>query len=134
MAYEDLYRLSVHAVIFDDKQHVLMVRTTYGAKGWTFPGGAVDPGETIHETLIRECREELACDIEINYLSGVYYHKLHNSQAFVFRCQIKGNSPIQLSSEHSEYQYIPVADLKDSHRVKAEDCLRFDRAVFSRKF
>jgi len=108
VAYEDLYRLSVHGVIFDDQQRVLMVRTTYGAKGWTFPGGAIDPGETIHETLTRECREELGCDVEITYLSGVYYHKPHNSQAFVFRCRIKGSDPIRFSAEHSEYQYITV--------------------------
>ncbi len=134
MAYEDLYRLSVHAVVFDDQERVLMVKTTYGAKGWTFPGGAIDPGETIHETLHRECREELGCEISVHYLSGVYYHKLHNSQAFVFRAQLKDSHTIQLSSEHSEYQYIPIAEMKDSHRIKAEDCLRFDRATVSRKF
>jgi 8-oxo-dGTP diphosphatase len=66
MAYFDTYRLSVHAVILDESQRVLMVKTTYGAKGWTLPGGAIDPGETIHETLIRECKEELNADVKVS--------------------------------------------------------------------
>lgn len=134
MAYQDLYRLSVHAAIFDDQENVLMVKTTYGAKGWTFPGGAIDPGETIHETLHRECLEELGQEIEVAYLSGVYYHKQHNSQAFVFRCNLKGKGPIVLSSEHSEFRFFPIEELKDSHRIKAQDCLGFDRSTVSRKF
>ena len=137
MAYEDLYRLSVHAAIFDNKDNVLMVKTTCGAKGWTFPGGAIDPGETIYETVHRECREcieELGQEIDVSYLSGVYYHKLHNSQAFVLRCKLKNEHPIRLSSEHSEYRFFSIKEHKDSHRIKAEDCLNFERSVFSRKF
>jgi len=111
-----------------------MVKTTYGAKGWTLPGGAVDTGETIHETLQRECREELNSEIEIKYLSGVYYHKTHNSQAFVFLCTLKGSRQVKLSSEHSEFKYFPTEELKDSHRIKIEDCLKFDRYTFSGKF
>jgi 8-oxo-dGTP diphosphatase len=134
MAYQDLYRLSVHAAIFNDKNEILMVKTTYGAKGWTFPGGAIDPGETIHETLIRECREELGVEIEVKYLSGVYYHAAHNSQAFVFRCEIKDENEIRLSEEHSEYRYFQIKELKDSHQIKARQCLDFKGATFSEKF
>ncbi|CAO5181722.1 8-oxo-dGTP diphosphatase [Frankia sp. AiPs1] len=32
---------------------------------WEFPGGKVEPGESEHEALARECREELDVDIEI---------------------------------------------------------------------
>lgn len=41
---------------------------------------------------------------------------------------------IHLSEEHSEYQYIPIADLKDSHKAKVEDCINFEKSVISRKF
>jgi 8-oxo-dGTP diphosphatase len=134
MAYGDQYRLSVHAVIFNQNQEVLMLKTTYGAKGWTLPGGAIDAGETIHETLTRECLEEMRCEINIKYLSGVYYHKLHNSQAFVFRCEFKGSTQIHLSEEHSEYKYIPVSELKDSHRIKIEHCINYSGSTLSAKF
>ncbi|WP_283096541.1 (deoxy)nucleoside triphosphate pyrophosphohydrolase [Frankia umida] len=32
---------------------------------WEFPGGKVEPGESEHEALARECREELDVEIEI---------------------------------------------------------------------
>jgi 8-oxo-dGTP pyrophosphatase MutT (NUDIX family) len=134
MAYEDTYRLSVHAVILDERGNPLFVKTTYGAKTWTLPGGAIDPGETIHETLIRECREELGCEVTVRYLSGVYYHRAHNSQAFVFRCEVPADAKILLSAEHSEFRYIPVSELKDSHRRKIEDCLSYRGETVSAKF
>jgi len=41
----------------DDGQVVLV---TWDDRRWTFPGGTVEPGETLEETLIREVAEE-AC-------------------------------------------------------------------------
>lgn len=134
VAYQDLYRLSVHAVFTDKEDRTLFVRTTYGAKAWTLPGGAVDPGETIHETLVRECREELGRDIRVLYLSGVYFHASHNSHAFVFRCEFQDGFEIQLSEEHSEFTYRNTTELKDSHRVKVEDCLNYSGSTKSAKF
>jgi len=134
MAYQDFYRLSVHAVISDADEKVLFVKTTYGAMGWTLPGGAVDPGETVHETLKRECLEELGRDVEVLYLSGVYFHKTHNSHAFVFRCKFSDQKDIQLSSEHSEYRYTPASELKDSHQIKIQDCFGYTGTTVSRKF
>lgn len=32
---------------------------------WEFPGGGVDAGETISQSLIRECREEVGYEVEI---------------------------------------------------------------------
>lgn len=134
MAYNDLYRLSVHALIFDSASRVLFLKTTYGKKDWTLPGGAIDLGETIHETLMRECEEELGRDIRILHLSGVYYHKSHNSHAFVFRCEFADGNDIQLSSEHSEFGYLAPSQVREPHQIKIQDCLDFNGSVVSRKF
>jgi 8-oxo-dGTP diphosphatase len=32
---------------------------------WEFPGGKVEPGETEPAALVRECREELAVELEV---------------------------------------------------------------------
>lgn len=33
--------------------------------GWEFPGGKVDPGETVAQACVREVREELGCEVEV---------------------------------------------------------------------
>lgn len=57
------------AVIWNDKKQILIDRRRpEGAMGglWEFPGGKIEPGETIEECIKREIDEELAIDIEIN--------------------------------------------------------------------
>lgn len=42
MGFEDSFRLSVHAVITDTWNRVLLLRATYGDGAWGLPGGALD--------------------------------------------------------------------------------------------
>ncbi|WP_414621912.1 8-oxo-dGTP diphosphatase MutT [Calothrix sp. CCY 0018] len=56
------------AVIWNDKEQILIDRRRQeGAMGglWEFPGGKIEPGETVKECIKREIDEELAIDIEI---------------------------------------------------------------------
>ena len=41
---------------------------------WEFPGGSVEFGDTIEETIVREIKEEYGFDIEIVELLGVTNH------------------------------------------------------------
>ena len=134
MAFDDMYRMSSHAVITNLDQQVLLLKATYGSYAWGLPGGGLDVGETIHEALKRECKEELGCEIYIDYLSGVYYHSAVNSHAFIFKCVLNPTQNIQLSNEHSEYRWFNLDELSEVQKIRVQDCLDFKGDVMSRSF
>jgi len=49
--------VGVRAAVFDGEGRVFLVKHSYLA-GWHFPGGGVEPGETLLAALTRELREE----------------------------------------------------------------------------
>ena len=134
MAFDDLFRLSAHAVITDTVGSVLLLKANYGDHGWGLPGGALEPGETIHEALLRECREELGCTVDVSYLSGVYYHSAFNSQAFIFRGFLGDGAVVSLSNEHSDYAYTPADEMSKVQQRRVRDCLEYSGVTVSARF
>ena len=54
---------SVSVVAVDPRGRLLFVRTSYGARNWQFPGGAIERGESAEQAARREFREETGCDL-----------------------------------------------------------------------
>ncbi len=134
MAFNDTFRFGAHAIILNPEGCVLQLKKTYGDQGWSLPGGSVDPGETIHQTLYRECREELGVDVRGVVLTGFYYHSRLNAQVGIFRCTIWQDAEIKLSSEHSEYKWMQISELSEIHRIRALDAIEYQGQVASRVF
>lgn len=62
------FRVSGYAIIIHDKK-ILLVNTRSSGK-WFFPGGEVEIGEKIEDTVKREVKEETGIDIEVkNFLT-----------------------------------------------------------------
>ena len=58
--------IGVGAVIVECGRLVLVKRGTEPALGkWSFPGGAVELGETVRDAVIRETKEETRLDVEL---------------------------------------------------------------------
>ena len=134
MAFHDFYRLSSHAVICNEAGQVLLLKANYADQAWGLPGGALDMGETIHQALLRECLEELACEVQIEYLSGVYFHAAVSSHAFIFKCHLAASAEISLSDEHTAYAWFDLEQLSKVQRIRVEDCLNYTGVVQSRSF
>lgn len=59
------------AIIEDQYGRILMQRRSdYG--DWGLPGGAMEAGESIEETMIREVKEETGLDVRRYHLDSVY--------------------------------------------------------------
>ena len=76
-------RLSVKAIIVSDGR-ILALRCSDDEGDWyMLPGGGQAFGETVHEALVRECREEIGAEVEIGPLRFVrdYIAKNHEFAA-----------------------------------------------------
>jgi ADP-ribose pyrophosphatase YjhB (NUDIX family) len=64
-------QLAVSAVIFRDGQVLLVRRAREPGRGlYSVPGGRVEHGETLHEAVAREVREETSLSIGIADFAG----------------------------------------------------------------
>ena len=82
----------VAAIIIDDGK-VFATQRGYGEfkDGWEFPGGKIDPGEAPEEALVREIKEELDTEVEVQELLDTveYDYPTFHLSMDCFICKIK---------------------------------------------
>lgn len=79
---------------------------------WEFPGGKIEVGETPHEALIRELKEELRIEVDVQFekfevTSHQYDFGLVNLTTFI--CSLKKGAP-QLF-EHNAVKWLKPVEL-----------------------
>ncbi|MFF4773971.1 (deoxy)nucleoside triphosphate pyrophosphohydrolase [Microtetraspora fusca] len=79
--------------------------------GWEFPGGKVDPGESDHDALIRECAEELGVKIAVGRRVGGEWPLSSSSVLRVWVATIVSGVPEPL--EHLALRWLGREELYD---------------------
>jgi ADP-ribose pyrophosphatase YjhB (NUDIX family) len=115
----------------DEEGRVLLLRRAYPPYDWVLPGGGAEAGESPTATAVREVREETGLDVELERLTGVYYHADHAAGEFihfVFRGRLPGGADIRpQATEVAEWAFFAPDSLPEpmspSTRLRLLDAL-----------
>ena len=66
---EHTHLVSVAALVTNENDEILLVKSPW--RGWEYPGGLIEPGETFQQALHREIREEAGVEVEITGFVGI---------------------------------------------------------------
>ena len=113
----------VAALIWDNGRFMICQRPAHKARGllWEFVGGKTDPGETMEEALIRECREELGITVSVG---DVYMQVIHDYpdiliRLTLFHCTIAEGTPKLL--EHNDLKWILPSQIPEFDFCPADE-------------
>jgi ADP-ribose pyrophosphatase YjhB (NUDIX family) len=124
------------AVIADGEGRILLHRRA-DSGNWALPGGAMELGETLAESAIREVREETGFAVRVDRIVGIYSDPGHvfaygdgevrQEFSICLACTITGGTRT-VSTESTDVQFFAPADLPalqihQSIRTRIQDYL-----------
>lgn len=113
----------VAALIWDGERFMACQRPAHKARGllWEFVGGKAEPGETLQEALVRECREELAVTISVGdvFLDVIHEYPDLTVHLTLFHASIQEGVPQKL--EHHDIRWITVDEIDQYEFCPADE-------------
>ena len=114
--------INVVAAIIKKDNKVFIAERGYGEfKGkWEFPGGKIEPGETGEEAIVREIKEELKSDIEVEQffyeINDKHEDRDFNVKFYICRL-VKGDLVL---TEHLNSKWVEPKDIVDAEFMEAD--------------
>ncbi len=110
--------LTVLCLIQDGNRLLLQNRIKEDWKGYTFPGGHVEPGESFVDAVIREMKEETGLDIINPKLAGIKQFPIEGGRYIVLLFKATEFSGTVSSSEEGEMEWINADKLSEVNVVE----------------
>jgi 8-oxo-dGTP pyrophosphatase MutT (NUDIX family) len=117
----DLLLVPGVAAVIHDVEGRLLLQERASNEGWSLPGGAIEPGETPEQALLREVLEETCLDVAAARLLGVFggqdYRWVYpNGDAVeyvvsVYRCVVLREVARERDPETKSLQYFARRDM-----------------------
>ena len=118
MSKMEKVELTVLCLIENETQYLLQDRIKEDWKGYTMPGGHVEPGESIVDAVIREVKEETGLTIRNPKLCGVKQFPIEEVRYIVFLFRANHFEGRLVSSEEGKMHWILKEELKEVNLVE----------------
>jgi 8-oxo-dGTP diphosphatase len=122
------------------KQYLLLRRSEqkdFGGGIWECVTGRVDQGEGFEDALLREVREELGVQVQVEHILGTthFYRGSPSPEnelvGVVYLCSLADPASIRISAEHTEFRWLPAAQAIELLSAK-DQSTRWARRVIER--
>ena len=111
-------------MISDENGNVLVIdRQKADWPGVTFPGGHVEPGESIVDAVVREMQEETGLTVLHPRLCGIKHFPIDGGRYLVFLFETEVFTGTLRSSGEGEMRWIPRSRLGEYRTVEDLDAL-----------
>ncbi|HNY25459.1 MAG TPA: NUDIX hydrolase [Alphaproteobacteria bacterium] len=64
-SYVNGIEIGVVSLVLNDTNDKILLGLSKENRGWTLPGGHLEPGETLEQSIIRETKEEVQIEIDV---------------------------------------------------------------------
>lgn len=117
MAKTENVELTVLCLIQDGDKILLQNRVKKDWKGYTLPGGHVEPGESFVDAVKREMKEETGLDIINPRLTGIKQFPIENGRYIVLLFKAEQFIGEVVSSEEGQMEWIDYGHLSEIDAV-----------------
>ena len=98
-------------MIYRDDRILLQNRIKKDWRGYTLPGGHIEPGESVVESVIREMKEETGLAISQPRLCGIKQFPIDGGRYIVFLFKTDRFTGELRSSDEGEMEWVSRADV-----------------------
>lgn len=104
---EHTHLVSVAALVTNDEGEILLVKSPW--RGWEYPGGLIEPGESFEAALKREVREESGVEIEVTGFVGICKNVVRDIVNIDFTARYVGGE-LTVSEESTEVGWFALEE------------------------
>lgn len=103
--------LTVLCLIHTGDSYLLQDRVKKEWRGYTLPGGHIEPGESVVDAVVREMKEETGLTIRSPRLCGVKQFPIEGGRYLVFLFETGKFEGELASSEEGEMHWVKISEL-----------------------